>query len=96
MKIRYAILTSALLASFTAVAGDANSDKIFKALDKNNDGTITKEEAAKVEKLVADWSTIDTDGSGNIEMAEFAALESAEAYAPVETEEEPIGAAPTK
>ncbi|WP_455209231.1 hypothetical protein [Kaarinaea lacus] len=96
MKIRYVILASALLAPFAVVASDANGDKVFKALDKNSDGAISKEEAAKNEKLVADWAIIDTDGSGAIEMTEFSALESVEAYTPVETEEEPIGAAPTK
>lgn len=96
MKFRHVIAASALLIPFAVLAGDTSNDKVFKDLDKNNDGVISKEEAAKAERLVADWDTIDKDGSGSIEMTEFSALESAEAYAPVETDEEPIGAAPTK
>ncbi|WP_455220509.1 hypothetical protein [Kaarinaea lacus] len=96
MKIRHVILASALLVPFAVFAGDTSNDKVFKDLDKNNDGVISKEEAAKAEKLAADFDKIDTDGNGQIEMTEFSALESAEAYTPMETDEEPIGAAPTK
>lgn len=96
MKIRHVVVVSAMTVSFTALAGETGNENVFNALDKNGDGIITKEEAASVEKLVKDWSTIDKNSSGSIEVSEFAALESAEAYAPVETEDEPIGAAPTK
>ena len=96
MKLRYLIAASALLIPFAVSAGSTGNDKVFKDLDKNSDGVISKEEAANAKQLVADWDTIDTDGSGSIEMTEFSALESAEAYAPMETDEEPIGAAPTK
>jgi len=96
MKIRQLVVVGAMTVSFAALAGDMSNEKVFNALDKNGDGIITKEEAASVEKLVKDWGAIDTDKSGNIEVSEFAALESAEAYSPVEAEDEPIGAAPTK
>ena len=94
MKIKQIIAVGALLVPFAVLAG--GNDKVFKDLDKNSDGVISKEEAAKAKQLVADFDNIDTDGSGSIEMTEFSALESAEAYTPMETEEEPIGAAPTK
>jgi hypothetical protein len=96
MKIRQVVAAGAMLIPFAVFAGEAGADKIFKTLDKNSDGVISKEEAATVKKLIADWTTIDANSSGTIEISEFSALESAEAYAPVETEEEPIGAAPTK
>ena len=96
MKIRYIILASALLVPFAVSAGGASNDKVFKSLDKNNDGSISKDEAVGVEQLVADWTTIDTDGNGTIEMTEFSALETVDAYVPAESDEEPIGAAPTK
>ena len=96
MKIRHIVMVGAMTVSFAALAGETGNENVFNALDKNSDGVISKEEAAGVEKLVNDWSAIDTDKSGSIEVSEFAALESAEAYSPVEAEDEPIGAAPTK
>ena len=96
MKIRHIVVVGAMTVSFAALAGEAENENVFNALDKNSDGVITKEEAAGVEKLVKDWGSIDKDKSGSIEVSEFAALESAEAYSPVEAEDEPIGAAPTK
>lgn len=96
MKIRHVILASALLVPFTVFAGGTNNEKAFNNLDKNHDGSISKEEAAGSDALIADWATIDTDGNGTIEMTEFSALESVDAYVPQESDEEPIGAAPTK
>ncbi|MCI0507511.1 MAG: hypothetical protein L0Z73_15560 [Gammaproteobacteria bacterium] len=96
MKIRQVITAGAMLIPFSVFAGEADADKTFKTLDKNSDGVITKEEAATAKKLIEDWTVIDANKSGTIEMTEFSALESVESYVPVETEEEPIGAAPTK
>ena len=96
MKIRHLVVAGAMAVSFAALAGEMGNEKVFKSLDKNSDGKITKEEAASSEKLVKDWDKIDKDKSGNIEVAEFAALESAQAYTPMEDENEPIGAAPTQ
>ena len=96
MKIRHVILAGALLVPFAAYAGGASNDKVFKNLDKNNDGSISKEEAAGSSALIADWTEIDTNGNGTIEMTEFSALETVDAYVPAESDEEPIGAAPTK
>ena len=96
MKIRHIVMVGAMTLSFAALAGETGNEKAFKDLDKNSDGVISKEEAAGVEKLVVDFTVIDINNNGTIEVSEFAALESVEAYTPVETDEEPIGAAPTK
>lgn len=87
---------SALLVSSFAIADKAENDSVFMTLDKDNNGMITKDEVSSVRKLMDDWSKIDTDNNGTIEKSEFAALESAAAYIPQESEDEPIGAAPTK
>lgn len=87
---------TALVVSFSAIAGKAENDSVFMTLDKDNNGMITKDEVSSVKKLMDDWNKIDTNRNGTIEKAEFAALESASAYTPEEAENEPIGAAPTK
>ena len=90
------IMTAGLLAVASAsFAADTDNEKVFKMLDKNNDGFITKSEVSSVKKLIKDWDSIDTDKNGSIAMSEFSAVKSADAYAPVEEENEPIGAAPT-
>jgi len=96
MKATILLTLSAAVFSFSVYAEEMDNEKVFKMLDKNNDGFITKSEVSSVKKLINDWDTIDTDGNGNIAMAEFAVVKSAEAYTPVEEENEPIGAAPTK
>ncbi|WP_455219561.1 hypothetical protein [Kaarinaea lacus] len=96
MKIRHIVMVGAMTVSFAALAGETGNEKAFNNLDKNGDGVISKEEAAGVEKLAVDFTVIDINNNGTIEVAEFAALESVEAYTPVEGEDEPIGAAPTK
>ena len=96
MKLKLFVTIGALTAASIVYAGETNNEKVFKLLDKNNDGFITKTEVSSVKKLIKDWDSIDTDKNGNIAMTEFSAVQSAEAYSPVESDEEPIGAAPTK
>lgn len=96
MKLKMFVTIGALTAASLAFAGDTNNEKVFKLLDKNNDGFITKSEVSSVKKLIKDWDSIDTDKNGNIALSEFSAVQSADAYSPVESDEEPIGAAPTK
>ena len=95
MKLKMLVSVGLLAVTCTSYAGDANNEQVFKLLDKNNDGFITKSEVSSVKNLIKDWDTIDTDKNGSIAMTEFSAVKSAEAYTPVEEENEPIGAAPT-
>lgn len=96
MKLILLTAIGTLTAASLAFAGDTDNEKIFKLLDKNNDGFITKTEVSSVKNLIKDWDNIDTDKNGSIAMTEFSSVQSAEAYTPVESDEEPIGAAPTK
>lgn len=96
MKLKLLVALGVVSVASAAYAGEAENTKVFKMLDKNNDGFITQSEVSSVKNLIQDWDSIDTDGNGSIAMSEFSVVESAEAYTPVETDEEPIGAAPTK
>ena len=76
MKFAHLIVTSAFVASsvFAASALAGESEK-FTQLDTDGNGTISSEEAAADPKLVEDWATADVNGDGQLERAEFSALE---------------------
>ena len=80
---------------FSPVSAEQDNESIFKSLDTNGDGILTKQEVANVKALINDWSKVDGNKNGAIEFSEFSALESAENYIPAEGDNEPIGAAPT-
>ncbi len=62
------VLSTALLAS-EATGVD------FSALDTNQDGTLSAEEASANPGLSQNWSAIDSDENGVIDNAEFSAFE---------------------
>jgi hypothetical protein len=76
MKFAHLIVTSAFVSSsvFAASALAGESEK-FTQLDTDGNGTISSEEAAADPKLVEDWATADVNGDGQLERAEFSALE---------------------
>jgi len=94
--MKYNYLFIAMLAlPLTVAADDTGNSKLFKLLDKDNNGMITKMEAAKDKQIVADWSKIDVNNDGNITEEELAMYHPAQTYTPVEGDES-IGAAPTR
>ena len=95
MKIKHLIAAAALL-PLAAFADNATNEGLFNTLDQDRNGMITKAEAAKDAKLTTEWSKIDADNNGSIDLSELAAYTPAKAFEPVEGENEPIGAAPTK
>lgn len=86
------LLASAFFAA-TAVAGEKmpsidlekpiSNLEGFNAIDQNGDGEISSEEAASssteaAKELTKAWSTVDADGDGNVDRAEFSAFETME------------------
>lgn len=65
------LLAGALLQPVSA--GEAKGD--FKALDADGDGMISAEEAQANEALTATWETIDVNQDGQIDAAEFSAMD---------------------
>lgn len=65
------LLTGGLLfaGTGTAYAGDCVS---FSALDRNQDGAISKQEATAIPRLSARWDILDSNSDGRIDEAEFA------------------------
>ena len=76
MKITHLIVTSAFVASSvfaaSALAGDSGK---FTQLDADGNGVISSEEAAVDPKLIDNWTKADVNGDGQLERAEFSALE---------------------
>lgn len=76
MKVARLIVTSAFLAaSVFAASAMAGESGQFTQLDADGNGMISSEEAAVDAKLLEDWASADTNGDGQLERAEFSALE---------------------
>lgn len=76
MKASKLIVVSTFVASSalaaTAMAGETDS---FTKLDADGNGMISSEEAAADPKLSQDWDAADVNQDGQLERAEFSALE---------------------
>jgi len=69
-KVIYGLLLAGGLSfSGTAYAGDCVS---FSALDRNQDGAISREEASAIPRLASRWSVLDSNSDGAISETEFA------------------------
>jgi hypothetical protein len=72
------LLVSALALAFGAYAADdkskqakADAEPGFNNLDTNDDGKLSKAEAAKDSKLTANWAEADRNNDGSITRAEY-------------------------
>lgn len=90
------IALALVLLVITASVSAGDTGKRFNMLDTNNDGFLTQKELSSSKAVAARWNELDANKDGKIEPAEFAALDQAESFVPVEGENEPIGAAPTE
>jgi hypothetical protein len=76
MKPVNLIATSAFIVSSAFAASTlAGESTAFTQLDADGDGMISSEEAAADPALLEDWATADVNGDGQLERAEFSALE---------------------
>jgi Ca2+-binding EF-hand superfamily protein len=68
-------LAAALALPGSSFADDhaARLDAAFKAADKDNDGTLTKEEATAMPRVAKNFDAIDTDHDGTVSMDEIKA-----------------------
>jgi hypothetical protein len=72
MYRKLTVTALALLVSSVAFAGDKTS---YNALDADQDGKISPEEAAAMPALSDQWTTLDENADGMLDQAEFAKME---------------------
>jgi len=72
MSKKLTLTTLLLLASGVAVAADKN---LYTDLDINQNGTISKDEAAMLPALNDKWVELDKNADGVLDSAEFAKFE---------------------
>jgi hypothetical protein len=70
------LIASAMALAFGAYAADekqakADAEPGFNNLDTNDDGKLTKAEAAKDKKLTERWTEADRDKNGTLSRAEY-------------------------
>ena len=70
MSKKLLIVALAVLASSVAVAGDT-----FKALDVDNNGSISQAEAVALPSLAEQWKALDADENGELNVEEFSKYE---------------------
>jgi hypothetical protein len=70
--VKSVMLASALaLAAGSALAEKSKNDPGFNALDKNNDGWLTRTEAGKNPYLLKNFKAADTNGDGKLSRTEY-------------------------
>lgn len=78
--------TAFLLGVFAAIliAGCApvRHENSFEALDTNNDGSVSRQEAQARSDVVVNWRRIDQNDDGQLDVVEFSAFERARGVAP--------------
>ena len=62
-------------AAGASAMGGRGGDPSFSALDSNNDGYLSKDEAQSDPSLKDQWAAIDSNGDGHIDKSEFSAFE---------------------
>ena len=98
MKDIYLIASGAVVLSLGLSAEEMPGQATFQQLDQDSDGYVSIVEATGQTELLRQWSTVDTDTDGKLEITEFSAFEEEPAtYVPaVDPDDVDIGARPTE
>ena len=77
MKNKYVAFSAAALFTGALVQPVSAEEAMsgFKALDTDSNGVISTEEAATHEELSANWTSLDVNLDGQLDEAEFSAME---------------------
>lgn len=75
MKKSIAVVTSLILASGMAFAGEGAKESSFTDLDKDGNGAITQSEASNHDALMANFTAADVNRDGQLSRTEFDAVQ---------------------
>jgi len=73
MKVKFVMMTMAALALASGAAYSADKKTGFDALDKDNDGYLTRAEAAGDKRLLRGFDVADKDNDGKLSRTEYLA-----------------------
>jgi Ca2+-binding EF-hand superfamily protein len=98
MKAIYFLASAAMVLSPGLSAEEMQGQASFQQLDSDKDGYVTIIEATGQNQLLRQWTEVDKDTDGRLEITEFSAFEAEPgSFVPVENPDAPeIGAAPTR
>ncbi len=68
------VLAMTLGASSVVVADSSDASELWKALDANKDGVISKDEAATSQDVSAQWNLLDLNQDGVLSEKEFSLI----------------------
>jgi len=76
MRVTHVVIVASglALAMGNALADKTKSDPGFNALDKNNDGYLTRTEAARNPDLAKNFKAADKNGDGKLSRTEYLAV----------------------
>jgi Ca2+-binding EF-hand superfamily protein len=76
MKLTQIVIVASglALAAGSALADKSKTDPGFNALDKNNDGYLSRTEAAKNPDLAQNFKAVDKNGDGKLSRTEYLAV----------------------
>jgi hypothetical protein len=69
-----AIAEDAATTELSQVANEANSTELWKTLDVNEDGSISKEESVSSKEVVDSWKDLDVNKDDQLDSEEFAQM----------------------
>ena len=96
MKATSLLASGAVVLSVGLSAEEIPGAAMFQELDQNHDGYVSINEATGQTELLKQWTEVDTNSDGQLEMTEFSAFETEPEYfqPPVNPDEPNIGSAP--
>ncbi len=73
-NVRSAFVLVATLAASSAVIATSDAGELWKSLDANKDGVISKDEASASQDVSAQWNLLDLNQDGVLSEKEFSLI----------------------